>query len=63
MITRPSGPGGIAKVWVVVPRLFLVSLPVSDAEAAASFYAHLLETAGVRVSSGRHYLDAGGTTL
>ncbi len=50
-------------MWVVVPRLFLVSLPVSDAEAAASFYAHLLETAGVRVSSGRHYLDAGGTTL
>jgi uncharacterized glyoxalase superfamily protein PhnB len=45
------------------PHLFRVILPVSDIEAAASFYARLLEMPGIRVSSGRHYFDCGGTIL
>jgi hypothetical protein len=45
------------------PHLFRVILPVSDIEAAASFYARLLEMPGTRVSSGRHYFDCGGTIL
>jgi catechol 2,3-dioxygenase-like lactoylglutathione lyase family enzyme len=45
------------------PHLFRVSLPVSDIEAAACFYARLLEMPGTRVSSGRHYFDCAGTIL
>ncbi len=45
------------------PHLFRVILPVSDIEAAASFYVRLLEIPGTRVSSGRHYFDCGGTIL
>jgi uncharacterized glyoxalase superfamily protein PhnB len=48
---------------VAAPHLFRVILPVSDIQAAASFYARLLESPGVRVSSGRHYFDCGGTIL
>jgi uncharacterized glyoxalase superfamily protein PhnB len=48
---------------IEVPRLFRVILPVSDIEVAASFYAHLLETEGTRVSTGRHYFDCAGTIL
>ena len=46
-----------------LPHLFRVILPVSDIEAAASFYARLLAMPGIRVSSGRHYFDCGGTIL
>lgn len=46
-----------------MPRLFRVILPVSDIEAAASFYGRVLAMPGVRVSSGRHYFDCGGTIL
>ncbi len=45
------------------PHLFRVILPVSDIEAAASTYAHLLGMPGTRVSPGRHYFDCGGTIL
>ena len=45
------------------PQLFRVILPVSDIEAATSFYARLLRLPGTRVSSGRHYFDCGGTIL
>ncbi len=38
-------------------------LPVTDIEAAASFYAQLLDMPGSRVSGGRHYFDCGGTIL
>ncbi len=38
-------------------RLFRVILPVADIEAAAAFYATLLDDAGMRVSPGRHYFD------
>ena len=46
-----------------MPRLFRVILPVSDIEAAASFYGRVLAMPGVRVSTGRHYFDCGGTIL
>jgi catechol 2,3-dioxygenase-like lactoylglutathione lyase family enzyme len=45
------------------PQLFRVILPVTDIEAAASFYARLLGMPGSRVSSGRHYVDCQGTIL
>ena len=48
---------------MTLPHLFRVILPVSDIEAAASFYARLLAMPGTRVSSGRHYFDCGGTIL
>ena len=45
------------------PRLFRVILPVNDIETAARFYATLLDTAGMRVSNGRHYFMCGGVIL
>jgi predicted enzyme related to lactoylglutathione lyase len=48
---------------VAEPHLFRVILPVSDIEAAASFYAHALGIPGDRVSAGRHYFPCGGTIL
>ena len=45
------------------PRLFRVILPVSDIEAAASFYGDVLGLPGDRVSAGRHYFSCGGTIL
>jgi predicted enzyme related to lactoylglutathione lyase len=44
-------------------RLFRVILPVDDIEAAATFYAALLEDAGMRVSPGRHYFKCGDVML
>ena len=44
-------------------RLYRVILPVSDIEAAATFYAAILGAPGKRVSSGRHYFDCEGTIL
>lgn len=44
-------------------RLFRVIVPVSEIDAAAEFYEALLATRGRRVSSGRHYIDCGGTIL
>jgi catechol 2,3-dioxygenase-like lactoylglutathione lyase family enzyme len=48
---------------VTEPRLFRVILPVSDIEAAASFYSGVLGMPGDRVSPGRHYFSCGGTIL
>jgi predicted enzyme related to lactoylglutathione lyase len=48
---------------VTEPRLFRVILPVSDIEAAATFYADTLGLSGDRVSPGRHYFSCGGTIL
>jgi predicted enzyme related to lactoylglutathione lyase len=45
------------------PQLFRVILPVSNIEAAASFYGHVLGMPGDRVSRGRHYFSCGGTIL
>jgi len=44
-------------------RLFRVILPVADIEAAAAFYATLLDDAGMRVSPGRHYFACGEVML
>jgi uncharacterized glyoxalase superfamily protein PhnB len=48
---------------VTEPRLFRVILPVSEIEAAVSFYADVLGIPGDRVSPGRHYFFCGGTIL
>ena len=48
---------------MAAPHLFRVILPVPDIEAAAAFYARVLGIPGIRVSSGRHYFDCGGTIL
>jgi catechol 2,3-dioxygenase-like lactoylglutathione lyase family enzyme len=44
-------------------RLYRVIVPVSDIEAAASFYGAILDAPGKRVSPGRHYFDCEGTIL
>ena len=44
-------------------RLFRVIVPVTDIERAAEFYTVLLQSAGRRVSPGRHYFDCGGVIL
>lgn len=48
---------------VTEPRLFRVILPVSEIDAAVSFYAEVLGMPGDRVSPGRHYFTCGGTIL
>lgn len=47
----------------MTPRVFRVIVPVSDIDRAATFYAHLLDTPGERVSDNRHYFDCGGVVL
>jgi predicted enzyme related to lactoylglutathione lyase len=47
----------------VTTRLFRIVIPVNDLDAAARFYATLLEGAGARVSNGRHYFSCGGVIL
>ena len=44
-------------------RLFRVILPVNDINASASFYATLLDDAGMRISPGRHYFPCGDVVL
>jgi predicted enzyme related to lactoylglutathione lyase len=44
-------------------KLFRVIVPVTGIDAAAKFYAHLLDLPGQRVSGGRHYFNCGGTIL
>lgn len=44
-------------------HLYRVILPVSDIDAAASFYSHIFQDPGERVSPGRHYFDCGGVIL
>lgn len=46
-----------------VPRIFRVTLEVSDLDHAASFYADLLGEPGKRHPGARHYFDCGGVTL
>jgi uncharacterized glyoxalase superfamily protein PhnB len=48
---------------VPTPHLFRVILPVTDVEAAATFYRRMLGVPGTRVSGGRHYFDCQGTIL
>jgi predicted enzyme related to lactoylglutathione lyase len=47
----------------VTVKLFRVILPVSDINRAETFYSHILQMPGKRVSPGRHYFDCGGTIL
>lgn len=47
----------------VAIRIFRVIMPVADIDRAARFYGSLLDQAGMRVSSGRHYLECGGVIL
>jgi predicted enzyme related to lactoylglutathione lyase len=44
-------------------RLYRVILPVSDIDAAANFYSHVLGEPGERVSPGRHYFNCDGVIL
>ena len=44
-------------------RIFRVILHVTDINAAAHFYHHLLDTTGLRVSPGRHYIPCGPVLL
>jgi catechol 2,3-dioxygenase-like lactoylglutathione lyase family enzyme len=45
------------------PRIFRVTLEVSNVDAAASFYAALLGIPGQRHPGARHYFDCGGVIL
>lgn len=45
------------------PKLFRILVPVSDLDAAASFYESVLGVSGQRISPGRHYFDCDGTIL
>ena len=47
----------------MIAKLFRVILPVTDIEKAATFYAHVRGSPGMRISAGRHYFDCGGTIL
>ena len=44
-------------------RLFRVIAPVRDIDAAATFYGHILDDPGRRISPGRHYFGCGGAIL
>ena len=48
---------------MTTPRLFRVNVPVDDHETCAGFYSTLLDTAGMRISNGRHYFMCGGVIL
>ena len=45
------------------PRIFRVTMEVSDLEAATKFYAKLLGIEGQRHRGARHYFDCGGVIL
>lgn len=45
------------------PKIFRVTLEVSNLDEAAAFYAKLLDTAGKRHPGARHYFDCGGVIL
>ena len=48
---------------MTTPQLYRLALPVSDIEAAANFYSHVLDNPGKRISPDRHYFDLGGFML
>ena len=48
---------------MVKPQLYRAALPVSDIDAAAKFYSHVLENPGKRIAPDRHYFDLGGFML
>jgi uncharacterized glyoxalase superfamily protein PhnB len=44
-------------------RIFRVIIPTPDIESAASYYAAILQSAGTRITPGRHYFAAGAVIL
>ncbi len=46
-----------------VPKIFRVTVEVSDLDKAAAFYSKLLGTDGKRHPGARHYFDCGGVIL
>jgi len=44
-------------------KLYRIILPVGDIDKADKFYSQILKQKGIRVSSGRHYFNLGGTIL
>ncbi len=46
-----------------IPKIFRVTLEVSDIDEAAGFYTKLLGTEGKRHPGARHYFDCGGVIL
>lgn len=44
-------------------KLYRIIFPVTDIEAAATFYAEIFGQTGQRVSAGRHYFNLEGTIL
>lgn len=46
-----------------VPRIFRITLEVSNLDKAAAFYAKLLAQDGKRHPGARHYFDCGGVIL
>jgi catechol 2,3-dioxygenase-like lactoylglutathione lyase family enzyme len=46
-----------------VPKIFRITLEVADLDAAATFYAKLLDQEGKRHPGSRHYFDCGGVIL
>jgi catechol 2,3-dioxygenase-like lactoylglutathione lyase family enzyme len=46
-----------------VPKIFRVTLEVSNLDQAAGFYAKLLASEGKRHPGARHYFDCGGVIL
>ena len=46
-----------------VPKLFRVTLQVSDLDKAANFYSKLLDAKGRRIHGARHYFDCGAVIL
>ena len=47
----------------MTPKLFRVTIEVSDLEKATALYSDLLATAGKRHPGARHYYDCGGVIL
>jgi len=45
------------------PKIFRVTIEVSNLDEAAAFYAKLLDTPGKRHPGARHYFDCGGVIL
>ncbi len=46
-----------------IPKIFRITLEVSNIDEAAAFYAKLLGTEGKRHPGARHYFDCGGVIL
>ena len=48
---------------MTAPKIFRVTVEVSNIDKAAAFYAKLLDTEGKRHPGARHYFDCGGVIL